>query len=231
MNMSSIAAPFETVARGVRRFGISGSVARVASLGWESARDSFYLRERHIWYALDLREPRQPVALPAGFTLSRAAKGDLALLDALPTIGRTEARRRHQGGAELWLVREGDRPAAACWIFRERTPVLAARGGWLTLPAGTVCLEDSVTAAAYRGRGLSPACWSAVATQLSSENIGVMLTKIAETNTASRRAVEKAGFRPTAIMSLRRVVRRSRVDVSPCHPGNVSAFLEAALAR
>jgi GNAT superfamily N-acetyltransferase len=229
--MQSIAEPFARIERGVRRFGVGGSLARAAALAWETARHCVYLRERHLWYALDLHESRPSVALPDGFTLTRARKADLALLEGLPTIGRSEGARRLADGADLWLVLDGDQAAFACWIFRERTPVLAARGGWLPLPAGTVCLEDSVTAAAYRGRGLAPAAWSAIAAQLSHENIAIMLTKVAEENAASRRAVEKAGFQSTAIMSLRRVGGRSRVDVSPCHPGSVFAFLAAALSR
>ena len=49
--------------------------------------------------------------------------------------------------------------------------------GCSSCAAGTVCLEDSVTAAAYRGRGLAPADWSAIATQLTNEGVAVILTK------------------------------------------------------
>ena len=41
--------------------------------------------------------------------------------------------------------------------------MLAAPGGRLRLPADTVVLEDSVTSAAARGRGIAPRAWNALA--------------------------------------------------------------------
>jgi L-amino acid N-acyltransferase YncA len=155
----------------------------------------------------------------------------VGLLDALPTIGAHEARRRRAAGADLWFMREGACAAFACWIFRHRTPMLAARNGWLTLPPFTVCLEDSVTSPAYRGRGLASAAWLGIARDLQDEHLGAIITKVAEDNTASRRAVEKAGFEPVAMMTLTRRGRRSQVELQPYQVDSLTTFLVTALAR
>ena len=104
--------------------------------------------------------------LASELTLRRALEPDLPLLDQLPTTSPVEARVRIDAGHDLWIVLEGDRPLFSCWIFRGRTPTIAAPGGQLPLPADTVCLEDSVTVAAARGRGIAPAAWAAIADAL-----------------------------------------------------------------
>jgi RimJ/RimL family protein N-acetyltransferase len=221
----------EQARRGVRRFGVAGIATRAATLAGRSISRTLYLQERHIWYTLDLTAARAASALPDGFTLHRASDADVSLLEQLPTIGSLEAGQRRRDGADLWLVQAGAQPAFACWIFRERAPVLAARGGWLTLPKGTACLEDSVTAPQSRGRGLAGAAWSAVADDLAHGGLTTLITKVAEDNTASRRAVEKVGFVPAALMSLTRLAMHSHVDVYPYRDNALFAFLEGALSR
>ncbi len=54
----------------------------------------------------------------------------------------------------------------------------AARGGWLSLPEGTVCLEDSVTSPDYRGRGVAPAAWSQIAAAAAEDGYATMVTKV-----------------------------------------------------
>ncbi|MBI3491891.1 MAG: GNAT family N-acetyltransferase [Acidobacteria bacterium] len=217
--------------RSVRRYGFAGTATRVVALAGRSISHALYLQERHVWYALDLTAPRASVDLPDGYALSRARAADLPLLEQLPTIGGHEAAQRHRAGADLWLVRAGERPAFACWVFRDRTPVLAAPRGWLPLPAATVCLEDSVTAPAHRGRGLAAGAWSAIADHLARDGVTTVITKVAEDNTPSRRAVEKIGFEPTALMTLTRLALRSHVDVYPYRDNALFAFLAALLTR
>ncbi len=225
------AAMIERAQRGLRRFGLAGIATRAAALAGRSISRTLYLQERHIWYALDLTEARPRPELPGGFTLHQASDTDLPLLEQLQTIGGVEAAQRHRDGADLWLVQAEGQPAFACWIFLKRAPVLAARGGWLPLPAATACLEDSVTASLYRGRGLAAAAWSAIADDLAQRGIKTLITKVAEDNTASRRAVEKVGFVPTALMSLTRLAMRAHVDVYPYRENAVFAFLEGVLSR
>jgi RimJ/RimL family protein N-acetyltransferase len=113
------------------------------------------------------------------------------------------------------MVREHGKPAFACTIFRERTPTIAARGGWLDLPADTVCLEDSGTSPDFRGRGVAPGAWTAIADALAERGFKTMLTKVAIDNEPSRRAVVKAGFGEAADMRLRRLGPFRRVAMTP----------------
>jgi L-amino acid N-acyltransferase YncA len=227
----AIAELFGRVGRGLRRFDVGGSVRRLASLGRDTLARSLYLRERHLWYVLRLDAPVSRNTCPPGFDLTRAVGDDVALLETLPTIGVPEARRRCAAGADLWLMREGACAAFACWIFRHRTPMLAARNGWLTLPPFTVCLEDSVTSPAYQGRGLASAACLGIARDLQDEHLGAIITKVAEDNSASRRAVEKAGFELVATMTLTRRLRRSQVELQPYQVNPITTFLVTALAR
>lgn len=220
----------ESIQRNVRRYGFAGSLRRTMVSACRAMARMPYLRECHVWYRMDLTGARPRIELPAGFELVHARTHDLPLLEQLETIGLSEAKRRLAAGADLWIVREGAHAVFSCWIFRHRTPVLAAPGGWLVLPADTVCLEDSVTSARYRGRGVAPAAWSRVADALAREGVAAIITKIAEDNAPSRRAGEKAGFRLVASMSLVRICLRPRVQVSPESDG-APAFLVEHLTR
>lgn len=213
------------------RHGIGGSVRRILRLALRSGTRLAYLKERHIWYRLDLASDRPHPALPPGFELGPASAGELELLGGLETIGLQEAQRRLAAGAELWLLRQAGEAAFACWIFRGRTPVLAARGGWLRLPDDTACLEDSVTAARHRGQGLAPAVWSRVADSFAAQGFAALITKVAEDNQPSRRAVEKAGFEPVACMDLLRVWPMTHVVIRPRGDPRRATHLSELLAR
>jgi L-amino acid N-acyltransferase YncA len=101
-----------------------------------------------------------------------------------------------------------------CWIYNGRAPVAAARGGWLELPPGVACLEDSVTAASHRGRGIAPRAWDQIAVALRKRGVATMITKVEVDNAPSRRAVEKAGFVGVAVQRMARTGPRVRVDVT-----------------
>jgi ribosomal protein S18 acetylase RimI-like enzyme len=223
--------PGERLWRGVRRFGLLGALRRAARLITRTIAQAVYVDERHIWYALALDPPPSADPLPDGFRLRRADRADAARLEDLPTIGRAEAIRRLDEGAELWLVERAEGAALACWIFHGRTPVLAARGGWLDLPPDTACLEDTITSPHCRGRGLAPLAWLLIAAQLGRQGLVTLVTKVAEDNQPSRRAVEKAGFRASASMTLRRFGPVERVAVTPCLRDRISGFLVARLVR
>lgn len=196
--------------RGLARYGLRGAARRALELG----RDRLYLEEEHVWYELSLESELPLRELEPGLRLVEAEAEQLPLLDALPTLPPSEAAKLREGGGRLFLVLDGDEPLFACWIYERRTPVLAAPGGWLDLPPGVACLEDSVTAAAARGRGIAPAAWSALAALLREEGVGALITKVGVENVPSRRAVEKAGFREAALMRLRRVGSHATVTVA-----------------
>lgn len=190
-----------------------------------------YLRERHVWYRLDLPYTASPPPLPEGIYLQQAGRDELPLLKQLETVGRFEAECRISAGADLWIVRDGAVAASSFWIFWDQSPVLAAAHGWMSLPEGTVCLEDTITAPVYRGRGLAPAAWAQVAVQLSEQGVSSIITKIEEQNAPSRRAVEKIGFQAVAVMDLERVWMMRHVEVDPRADDQAARYLRQSLSR
>ncbi|MFL6712322.1 MAG: GNAT family N-acetyltransferase [Sulfurifustis sp.] len=223
------AAITERLRAAVGRYGAVGAVVRAARLAAWAAGRALYLRERHVWYRLDLGSPRPRFDLRPGLELMRAGAADLPLLEQLETVGRAEAQRRLAGGADLWMVRNGNDALFACWIFRGRMPVLAAPGGWLALPARTVGMEDSIANPRYRGTGVAPAAWSTLADHLARAGVAAIVTKVEEQNTPCRRSIEKAGFRIVAGMYLRRICMRPRVQMTAHDTPPSCAFLLESL--
>jgi GNAT superfamily N-acetyltransferase len=207
-----------------------GGIARKAAA---RARRRVRLRESHIWYVLDLGHTRPRREMPDGFELRRGDHGDVAALDAMDgQPGAREIERRLDEGAELYVMVDSqtEERAFACWIFVGVTPVDAARGGELGLPGDVACLEDSATNPEYRGRGLAPAAWTAIADGLEERGFARMITKVEEANTPSRKAVIKAGFSDGAVMRLRRTAIATHVAVAPVHVAGIQ-FLVDALTR
>jgi len=222
---------FEIAKRGFRRYGLTGSLRRALAIARRSAVRVPYLCERHIWYRLDLASERRRMTLPAGLELVRVGADGLSALAETETVGLLDARRWLASGADLWKIREGKHAVFSCWIFRHRTPVLAAPGGWLDLPEGTVSLEDSVTIPSHRGRGIAPGAYSGIADVLAREGVTTIITKVEEKNVPSRRAVEKFGFRTVADMRLVRIWLRPHVEVKVQAGEGESLFLIERLAR
>jgi RimJ/RimL family protein N-acetyltransferase len=210
--------------RALQRYGLAGA-ARAA---WARIWGRIALSEAHIWYELDPRGARPRPSLLPSLTLRRGVEADLRLLDELPTVSPVEGRARQRDGNDLWLVLEGERPLFSCWIFRQRTPAVAAPGGELRLVEGMVCLEDSVTAASARGRGIAVAAWSAIADTLAQEGQRRLITKVAVENGPSRRAVEKAGFAAVAVVRFRRIGFRAQTRVQVLD-GNRGRFFAESL--
>lgn len=171
-----------------------------------------YVREEHVWYQRELGVRPAGCELPEGLRLVRA---DESGLDAVAQLGQNpqQARARLEAGNDIWLVLDGDEPVFVSFTFRQSTPVIAASNGTLTLPPGAACLEEAYTAPAARGRGIAPAAWTLIGAELAEAGFGTLVTKIETSNAASRRAAEKTGFRPVAVMQHQRTGARRRTDV------------------
>lgn len=190
-----------------------------------------YLDEHHVWYVLDLANVPE-LTLADGYALRRVedgAKLERVLIDVRPEIARSRLSEGHQ----LWVVERGAEPAFNCFIFFGQTPVRAAAGRSLALPPDTVCLEDSVTAAAHRGHGIAGAAWSAIARGLHQDGLKVLITKVAVDNVPSRKAVEKVAFVAAEVMHLRRrgVVEHVAVEPEPVELTPAARATAEALAR
>ena len=192
-----------------------GAVA-VARHVAERGAHRIYLAEEHIWYSLDLGGERPRRELPEGFELHVATQSDADAISHLPNQPVIEElRARLTGDADVYMVSEAGTPAFACTIFRRRAPVLAAHGGWLELPDDTVVLEDSGTSPDFRGRGVAPGAWTAIADALAERGFTRMLTKVEVANEPSRKAVVKSGFGEAADMRMRRIGPWRRVALTP----------------
>jgi GNAT superfamily N-acetyltransferase len=220
------------VARARRAFLVYGPGGIPAELA-RRALGLVLVRESHVWYRLDLHADLAVQPLPAGLVLDRGGERDIPDLQAATGIGPRELVERLRGGTAFWLVRDGAEVAFACWTFRARTPAVAARGGWLALDDDVVCLEDSTTSPAFRGRGVAPAAWTAIARALTGEGPGLrtMITKVGETNSASRRAVEKAAFVEFARMSYLRVGPLPRAEIRASPNDALAAMIERQLVH
>lgn len=208
-----------------RRRGPRGTLTAAV----ERVRPRVWLEEQHVWYQLDLAVGAAPDLGALELVTPRA--DELAAFDTLPTINAVQAAERVRQGGRPFLVLDHGQPLFACWIFTDRAPMLAARGGWLALPEQAACLEDSVAAPAARGRGIAPLTWRALADRLAHEDKRAMITKVATDNAPSRRAVAKAGFREIAVMRLWRCGILYRVEVEVLDPDSLGGVLRERLRR
>lgn len=201
--------------RVIRRHGVTGCLVLAARYAAQSLFTAVYRHERHVWYAAAPAAVKTDRPLPEGFELQRAGREQLDLLSWSNLYGWSAAETFLAEGGELWIVREAEQAAFCCWIFLERVPTVAARGGWKDLPSNTVCLEGAVTNAEYRGRGIAPAAWSLIAQTLNEKGIRSIIAKVEEGNMSMRRAVLKAGFHEVAITDYLQMAGLSRVRVVP----------------
>ncbi len=82
-----------------------------------------------------------------------------------------------------------------------------------------------MTASAYRGLAVGPVAWSQIGGILAGEGVGAMITKIDRDNVASRRAVQKIGFKEIASMTHLRIGPWTVVEVEPVGEGSDALFL------
>ncbi|NWF71419.1 MAG: GNAT family N-acetyltransferase [Nitrospirae bacterium] len=199
----------------ILQHGLIGCLILAASSARRYLCTVLYQHECHVWYAAATSAIRAERPLSTGLELQRAGPEHLDMLSRSNLCGRSVSARYLAAGADLWIVREAERAAFCCWIFRGRMPIVAARGGWKELPLNTVCLEASVTGADYRGRGIAPAAWSLIAQILEKEGLQTIITKVEVDNMPSRRAVLKTGFREVAVMDYLQVGGVPRIRVMP----------------
>jgi GNAT superfamily N-acetyltransferase len=170
------------------------------------------MHEEFVWYALDL-DRVEPIPLREGYRLHLVTEAEaVEILRDVPAVPPEEGRRRIADGVQFWAVLKGQEPAFACFVFSGPFPLEAARGGWYELPDGVACLENGYTNRKFRGRLIAPAAWTAIAERLREDGFTVLTTKVEAENTASRRTVEKTGFRAATVMGRRRRGLRTRVS-------------------
>jgi hypothetical protein len=203
----------DRIQRVLRQHGLSGCLIIAMRYLTRYLLTVLYQHERHIWYVATPSSIKSGNILSTELKLQRAGPEHLDMIAQSNLCGRSSAAGYLAAGADLWVVRETERAAFCCWIFRTRTPTVAARGGWKILPPDTVCLEASITGSNYRGRGIAPIAWASIAEGLQQEGVRTIITKVETGNIASRRAVLKAGFHEAALMDFLKIAGVSRVRV------------------
>jgi len=190
--------------RALQRHGVIKCCSLAMAEATRLVANHLYLHERHVWFLLPTHNVRT-LRLAEGMVLQPAAGSQVDRLSEEGLCGRRVAAKYLRHGGQPWVVMDGQRAAFCCWIFTNEMPLVATRGGWQPLAASTACLEDSVTAADYRGRGIAPAAWLGIAAMLNDRGIRNLITKVEVENMASQRAVLKAGFHELAVMDYRRI--------------------------
>jgi GNAT superfamily N-acetyltransferase len=210
----------------VERYGVGGAINRAT----KRATSHVSISESHVWYALDLSLEVTRRALDPTLTLRAGTAADLPRLGAVQTNSIAEMSSRLDAGNRLWLVLDAEQPLFATWIFSGSAPVLAAAGGRLALAEDTVCMEDSESAPAARGRGVAPAAFSEIAALMADESRRWLITKVATANTPARRAVEKSGYEPVATMNFKRRGTTSQTQIEPIAGARASVVAERLVA-
>jgi hypothetical protein len=158
---------------------------------------------RWSWAPAD--RPAPHAVLPDGFELVEATEADLPLLRQVDA-DFPRARDFLAAGHRLWLVRRGSELAFSAWTFIGRAPTDAARSGWIALPEGVVCQEDTNTHRDHRGRGLAGVASHLIAARLFRQGVATRLvTAILDMNAASHRVRSKSSAHEFALVRIDKV--------------------------
>jgi RimJ/RimL family protein N-acetyltransferase len=198
-------------------------------LARDAARRVFAADSEFVWYTLDLDRIR-PLSLRAGYELRRASEPEQATgwLREVPAIRPDHGPRRLAEGVQLWFVLRDGEPAFTCSAFVDRYPLDEVPGGWYRLPARVASVDDALTNRKFRGLAVAPAAFLEIARDLREGGFEVLITKIEPENAASRRTMEKIGFREVGTMRRRRRGWRSRVEFDR-HEAELTAAERAAV--
>jgi RimJ/RimL family protein N-acetyltransferase len=184
LRRSGLRGSLERVRRDLKIFGLRGTLHRAGAAGVP-----------YWWHVLDLSAPIAERPFVDGVELLRATTDDLDIYEPVADPQDLALAPGWMGeGNELWLAAAGRTPAFACWVFRRRMPMGQAAGGWLNMPEGTAFLEHSVTAADFRGKGIAPAAWAAIAERLRDDQVRTLVTKVTEDNVVTQKSLAKVGF-------------------------------------
>ena len=131
------------------------------------------------------------------------------------TDSRSTFRARLSEGTACYLVMTDDRAVHATWC--------TTTGAWtreigalLVPPDGDAYVYESYTRPEVRGRGVYPYALGQIAADLSRHAVKRVWVAVEASNSASLRAVAKAGFEPSFAIGYRR--RWGRVQIEPDGP-------------
>lgn len=166
---------------------------------WRRSRSRLYSRGRFVRCEIDLAS-WQAIEPAAGSVEIRAGS-----LDELHQLRRMSPERlsvefyadRLHGARRFYLGLCEGRLAHISWLLTSEDPTLLIR-----LAPGEIELNYVHTVAAYRGRGLLAAVQTVMLEEARRQGMRRAYTHVAVGNTASLRAVARAGFRPAGMVTL-----------------------------
>jgi hypothetical protein len=208
------------------RHGLKGTAARLHRWIVVPIAQRVLVDESHVWYTVPFAEDGD--VIPEGFEFRRGDEADLAAVAEIGGVAVDTGRQYLARGAQLYVVTHGDDVAFCTWIHVGSVPLAAARGGWLSLPDGTVSVEDSLAAPDYRTTRISMRAIDALTALQSRQGVGCIITRIAEDNTVARKWARRMNSVEVATMRHRRVGFWRRVDVTPLPGGDEAAAMLAA---
>ena len=143
--------------------------------------------------------------------LKRATPEDAPIYERdIGTDSRSTFRARLVAGATCYLVIAADRAVHATWC--------TTAGAWtreiealLIPPTGDAYVYESYTRPEVRGRGVYPYALGQIAADLWGRDVKRVWVAVEASNSASLRAVAKAGFEPSFVIGYRR--RWGRIEV------------------
>ena len=139
-------------------------------------------------------------------------------------VAARRARRWLARGDRCLLGRVGDRPATYLWVG---TTVREFPGATCPIGAGTAYVYKTFTLPEFRGRGLNTAALREIRRRCAMEGYHQVLIDVASNNTASRRAIERAGFVPVGRFFHLRLGRMRRAWLTPSVRRRISSAVTA----
>lgn len=172
---------------------------------------------------LDTPLPEPDASLP--FNLRICREGDIDALLMQGELYRLEPDNAETLGALIraglgtcYIAADGDK---ACFMqlvidsgYNRHIPVYLG-DNYPDLKQGEALLEGAFTVPGYRGRGLMPATIARIANLLRCQGIRRLVTFVYTDNTASLKAIRKAGFEPRALRTTHWRLFRRKVTFSP----------------
>lgn len=153
-----------------------------------------------------------PILEELSFREATAIDGDRYAAD-IGTDSAATFRARLSEATRCFVVESGGRFVHATWMT---TAAAWAReiGAYLQPPSGHAYVYESFTRAEVRGRGVYPFALRSIAAWLTETQAHTVWVAIEASNSASARAVAKAGFEPRFTIDYQRRLGRLRVKAS-----------------
>ncbi len=129
-----------------------------------------------------------------------------------PSAVAARARQWLARGDRCLVGRVEGRPATTLWVG---TTIRELPGARCPIGRGRAYVYKTFTLPAFRGQGLNTAALRDVRRRCAEEGCDEVLIDVARSNTASRRAIERAGFAPVGRFL---IVRIGRVRLSVMSP-------------